>query len=81
MLKQWLMEYKDEDGNSLELTDDNFGTWATDLYIKSKPGVLKALQKFKDEKNPHMRWKHFRSNYDKSIWIDVPFQNQNRKEE
>ena len=75
MLKQWLMEYEDEDGNNLGLTDKDFGTWATDLYVKVKPGLIEALMKFQAEKNPHMKWYKFKSHIDNSKWIDVAFQN------
>ena len=66
-LKQWLKK------QDLGLTDDDFSSWQSDLYVKSKPGVLNAINKYRDEQNIYLRYSHFDSNDDGSLWIEIPF--------
>jgi hypothetical protein len=66
-LKQWLM------GQELNLTDKDFDHWQSDLYVKSKPGVLDSINKYRDEQNIYLRYSHFDSNEDGSLWIKIPF--------
>jgi hypothetical protein len=66
-LKQWLMS------QDLGLTDKDFGKWQSDLHVRSKPGVLRALAQYRDKHNSYMRYTQFTSNIDGEFWVEIPF--------
>tara|TARA_R100001244_G_scaffold19465_1_gene20021 strand:- start:62 stop:280 length:219 start_codon:yes stop_codon:yes gene_type:complete len=66
-LKPWLMS------QDLSLTEEDFGKWQSDLHVRSKPGVVDAINKYRDEENIYLRYSHFTSNIDGSLWIEIPF--------
>ena len=79
MNKFELMEKFSAEGKSIKaalieqfpgLTDDDFGTYESDLYVRNYPGIAKFVR------SKGITFSHFISQIDKKSWLDLSFQNE-----
>jgi len=56
--------------NFPHLTDDDFDTHESDLYVRSYPGIAKLIR------SKGIRFDYFISQIDKQAWLNLPFQNE-----